>query len=196
MDWPRCVEASRSDKRGLDKPKPRPDRHKPSEGRKRIRLLLRPNNTHFRDRLDPFQNYPQSQWRVAQRLSFALKTPWSDGTSHLLLFPLDLLEKLAALVPPPRFHLRRYHGVLAPCARDRGRIVPPKPVEESTAADRVPSAPPGGHRLGWAALLARVFAADLKLQILNRKFPHNPCSSNRPVAADSRPIGNFAPGDG
>ena len=38
----------------------------------------------------------------SQRLCFALKTPWSDGTSHLLLSPLDLLEKLAALVPPPR----------------------------------------------------------------------------------------------
>ena len=50
---------------------------------------------------------------------------------------------LAALAPPPpRFHLLRYHGVLAPRARDRGRIVPAKPVEESTAADRASSAPP------------------------------------------------------
>ena len=97
----------------------------------------------------------------SERLTFALKTPWSDGTSHLLLSPMDLLEKLAALVPPPRFHLLRYHGVLAPRARDRGRIVPTKPVEESTAADRASSAPPCGHRLGWAALLARVFSVDL-----------------------------------
>ncbi len=97
----------------------------------------------------------------SQRLSFALKTPWSDGTSHLLLSPMELLEKLAALVPPPRFHLLRYHGVLAPRARDRGRIVPAKPGEESTAADRDSSAPPCAHRLGWAALLARVFSADL-----------------------------------
>ncbi len=41
----------------------------------------------------------------AQRLCFALKTPWSDGTRHLLLSPMELLEKLAALVPPPRLHL-------------------------------------------------------------------------------------------
>ena len=40
--------------------------------------------------------------------------------------PGPLLEKLAALVPPPRFHLLRYHGVLAPRARDR--IVPAQPV--------------------------------------------------------------------
>ena len=52
----------------------------------------------------------------ADHLSFALKTPWPDGSSHLLLSPMELLEKLAALVPPPRFHLLRYHGVLAPRA--------------------------------------------------------------------------------
>ena len=36
----------------------------------------------------------------AETLSFALKTPWSDGTAHLLS-PHQLLEKLAALVLPP-----------------------------------------------------------------------------------------------
>ena len=40
----------------------------------------------------------------------------------------ELLEKLAALVPPPRLNLVRYHGVLAPHAADRAQIVPgPKP---------------------------------------------------------------------
>jgi len=48
---------------------------------------------------------------LVSMLSFTLKTPWSDGTSHLLLSPMELLEKLAALIPPPRFHLLRYHGV-------------------------------------------------------------------------------------
>ena len=36
------------------------------------------------------------------QLTFRLKTPWSDGTTHLLLAPLALIEKLAALVPPRR----------------------------------------------------------------------------------------------
>ena len=97
---------------------------------------------------------------ASQRLCFALKTPWSDGTRHLLLSPMELLEKLAALVPPPRLHLLCYHGVLAPRARDRGRIVPTKPVAEP-AADGDTSAPSCTHRLGWAALLARVFSSDL-----------------------------------
>ena len=73
---------------------------------------------------------------------------------------MELLENLAALVPPPRLHLLRYHGVLAPRARDRGRIVPAKPVAEP-AADGDTSAPPCAHRLRWAALLARVFSSDL-----------------------------------
>ena len=68
---------------------------------------------------------------------------------------------LAALVPPPRFHLLRYHGVLAPRARARERIVPAKPVAEPAAADGDASAASCGHRLRWATLLARVFSSDL-----------------------------------
>ncbi len=97
----------------------------------------------------------------ADHLSFALKTPWSDGTRPLLLSPMELLEKRAALVPPPRFHLLRYHGVLAPRARARERIVPAKPVAEPSAADGDASAVSCGHRLRWATLLARVFSSDI-----------------------------------
>ncbi len=75
---------------------------------------------------------------------------------------MELLEKLAALVPPPRLHLLRYHGVLAPRAWERGRIVPTKPVAEpAAAATPASSAPSCAHRLRWAALLARVFSPDL-----------------------------------
>lgn len=38
--------------------------------------------------------------------------------------PRELVEKLAALVPPPRFHTARYHGMLGPCASARHRVVP------------------------------------------------------------------------
>ena len=31
----------------------------------------------------------------ADHLTFRLKTPWSDGTTHLVLSPLELIEKLA-----------------------------------------------------------------------------------------------------
>ena len=45
----------------------------------------------------------------AEQLAFKLKTPWSDGTTHLILSPMELLEKLAALVPPPRGSRKRHH---------------------------------------------------------------------------------------
>ena len=50
----------------------------------------------------------------------------SDGTTQLLLSPLELIEKLATLVPPPRLNLLRHHGLLAPNARHRSQVgVPP-----------------------------------------------------------------------
>jgi hypothetical protein len=58
------------------------------------------------------------------RLLYRLKHRWRDGTSHVVFEPRELVEKLAALVPPPRFHTARYHGILGPCASARHRIVP------------------------------------------------------------------------
>ncbi len=45
---------------------------------------------------------------------YTLKTPYRDGTTHVIFEPLDFLSRLAALVPRPRMHLIRYHGVFAP----------------------------------------------------------------------------------
>jgi hypothetical protein len=59
-----------------------------------------------------------------EHVAFDLKSVCSDGTYQILLSPQKLLEKLAALVPPPRLNLVRYHGVLAPNANDRAHIVP------------------------------------------------------------------------
>ena len=39
------------------------------------------------------------------RLWYRLKRRWRDGTRGLVFEPLELIERLAALVPPPRFHL-------------------------------------------------------------------------------------------
>jgi Putative transposase len=50
-------------------------------------------------------------------LVYTFTKPWSDGTTGITLSPLELLEKLAALVPLPRVHLVRYGGCLAPHRR-------------------------------------------------------------------------------
>src|SRR5262249_50533380 len=41
-------------------------------------------------------------------LLYPFTHPWSDGTTGIRLAPLELLEKLAALVPLPHVHLVRY----------------------------------------------------------------------------------------
>ena len=43
------------------------------------------------------------------------------------MMPVDFKERLAALVPRPRLHLVRFHGVLAPNAKLRALIVPRAP---------------------------------------------------------------------
>ena len=53
-----------------------------------------------------------------------VESPYRDGTTHILLEPLDFLARLASLVPPPRAHLTRYHGVFAPHAALRAAITP------------------------------------------------------------------------
>jgi hypothetical protein len=75
-----------------------------------------------------------------------------DGSTALLRDPLELIERLAALVPPPRRPLVAYHGLFAPRARWRSAIVPkPLPADARAVARRWP----------WAQLLRRVFAMEL-----------------------------------
>ena len=93
----------------------------------------------------------------AQTVSFALKTPWSDGTTHLLLSPEELIEKLAAVVPPPRLNLVRYHGVLAPNAADRKQIVPGPTEAERASGHEEESAERRRYRLSWCVCWAGYF---------------------------------------
>jgi hypothetical protein len=58
------------------------------------------------------------------QVRYSLKAPYRDGTTHIMLDPLDLMARLAALVPPPRMHLTRYHGVFAPHSKLRAAVTP------------------------------------------------------------------------
>jgi hypothetical protein len=40
-------------------------------------------------------------------------------TDAILLYPLDFISRLCALVPPPRFHMLLHHGVLSAHATAR-----------------------------------------------------------------------------
>jgi hypothetical protein len=45
-------------------------------------------------------------------LIYRFDKPQPNGRTQLRLTPLQLIERLAALIPPPRLHRHRYHGVL------------------------------------------------------------------------------------
>ena len=72
------------------------------------------------------------------RILYRLRHRWRDGTTHVVFEPLDLVARLAALVPPPRANTVRYHGILAPCAAWRDVVVRDRD-EVSSAALRSPS---------------------------------------------------------
>jgi len=133
-----------------------------------------------RDKLEKLCRYIARPAVAEERLSLRpsgdvvlkLKTQYSDGTSHLLFSGLEFVEKLAALVPPPRIHLTRFFGCLAPHAKIRSAIVPkkveaPEPListgneadEQKTTEEKTPKK---SRRMSWAELLARVFAIDMK----------------------------------
>jgi hypothetical protein len=157
-----------------------------------------------RERLERLVRYVARPAIATERLELAadgaviyrLRRPFSDGTRAVRFEPLTFLEKLAALVPPPRAHLVTYHGILAPAAGYRDAVVPrPTPPRGPL---RCPRAGPARHssreagatagtpppdedederrrRLSWAELLLRVFRIDVL------ECPH--CGSRRRLIA-------------
>jgi len=70
-----------------------------------------------------------------------------------------------ALVPRPRLHLIRFHGVLTPNAQVRALAVPQGPDDGAEAANPAEWEANCAHhrpvRLSWARLLKRVFEVDV-----------------------------------
>ncbi len=88
-----------------------------------------------------------------------LKSAYQDGTTHVVMSPLEFMQRLAALVPRPRLHLIRFHGVLAPHAKLRAAIVP-SPADNATGHAAEHSHAPA--RMSWARLLKRIFDIDIE----------------------------------
>ncbi|MFZ5786442.1 MAG: transposase [Acidobacteriota bacterium] len=70
-------------------------------------------------------------------VAYTMKAPWSDGTRAVSMDPLHLIARLCALVPPPRFHTVRYHGVLAAHAVFRPLVVPGGDHDAPVDLDRI-----------------------------------------------------------
>jgi len=149
-------------------------------------------DAHDRKRLEQLCRYitrpalsaERVQVNAAGQVELKLKTPWRDGTTHLVMTPLVFMQRLAALVPRPRLHLTRFgvrmtslrevsgpplreNGVLAPNAKLRPLVVPQgpevqeQPTEVAVADEReVETVQARPHRISWERLFKRVFSCD------------------------------------
>jgi len=125
-----------------------------------------------KDRLEKLCRYvtrpPIAEMRLHETreggIIYRFKKEWSDGTQAVHFTPQEFIEKLVALIPPPRIHLTRFHGVLGPNHRFRHQVVPAQPKLEEPKANREGDAKPSlrdPRRLSWSELLKRVFKIDL-----------------------------------
>jgi hypothetical protein len=125
-------------------------------------------NTHSRDRLRKLIEYiargPLSNKRLEivgeDKVKLQLKTPWSDGTTHLLLSYSEFIEKLVALIPPPRTHLVRWSGCFAPNSSYRKEITLQPTVKKGFLFQEEPDER-GFRNYRWAKMLAKVFGIDV-----------------------------------
>lgn len=122
-------------------------------------------------------SFAQSRLSLSRdgQVRYELKKPWPTpaGVTELRLDPVAFLRRLACLIPPPRAHMVRYHGVLAPNARARPLLPRPPPCpnmalalpaagdDASPASDPTQDAPQRLGSLRWAQMVQRVWQSDV-----------------------------------
>ena len=117
---------------------------------------------------------------------YRFRKTWRNGKRAVVMDPMTFLSRLAALIPPPRYHTLSYFGVLAPAASRRDQIVPghqddddaqdcrPGTVPTTAANSEQAKARKRPERLSWAELIRRVWLQDIL---------HCPCGGRRKVMA-------------
>ena len=95
-------------------------------------------------------------------LVYRFPKPSHTGQTYTQLTPLDFIEKIVALIPPPHRHRRHYHGVFAPNFPMRTKVA-------ANAKNRPEAFTPGMNEaadkvkkvsLNWAMLIARIYKTD------------------------------------
>jgi hypothetical protein len=126
---------------------------------------------HQRDKLERLCRYVSrpavSEKRLALtsngQVRYELKTPYRNGTTHVIFQPLDFISKLAALVPKPRVNLTRFHGVFAPNSKHRALVTPARRGKQGIGSIE-PHTPFERHSsMTWAQRLKRVFNIDIEV---------------------------------
>ncbi len=110
--------------------------------------------------------FAEDQLRATEdgRIALTLRRKAKSGQSVILLEPVRQLRRLAWLIPPARQHQVRFHGILAPAAKDRSRVVAKPPFKLQLAFPLENMHPErSSYRVPWAKLLARVY--DVAAQV-------------------------------
>jgi len=122
------------------------------------------------------------------RVRYELKTPWRNGTTDVEWHAVDFIAKRAALVPPPRAHLTRFHGIFAlnvalraaltPSGRGNRSASDAAPVDVS--ANDEPRSPEQKRRAKtWAQRLKRVLpSTSLPACTAAARYGSSPASRN------------------
>ena len=123
-----------------------------------------------RDKLERLCRYISRPAVSEKRLSltstgnirYQLKTPYNDGTTHVIFNPLDFIAKLASLVPKPKVNLTRFHGVFAPNSKHRILVTPARRGKGRRKAIGQDKTPERRTAMTWAQRLKRVFNIDVE----------------------------------
>jgi hypothetical protein len=123
-----------------------------------------------RERLEALCRYAArpavSESRLAElpdgRIGYARKRRWRDGTTAVGMTNAVLMERLCALVPPPRKHLVTYHGVLAPASGLRPKVVP---RQTAVGEEEAAGAAAGCRWLPLAAATVRAMVGSVRLRV-------------------------------
>jgi hypothetical protein len=97
---------------------------------------------------------------AAGQIRYELKTPYRNGTTHMLFEPLDFISKLASLIPAPRVNLTRFHGVFAPNSQHRAGIIN-RQIDHKLGVMAIQMESEKYRAMNWAKRLKRAFNIDM-----------------------------------
>jgi len=87
----------------------------------------------------------------AGQVVLALKMPYRDGTAaHIVMWPLEFMQRLVALVPRLKLNLICFYGVLVPNAKLHPKIIPGEKKGKSSLSDANDGAPHSAASVGRA----------------------------------------------
>ena len=95
-----------------------------------------------------------------KQITLRLKRSFSDGTTHLLFSYGEFLEKLMALIPPPRSHLVRWAGCFTPNSPLR-KVITLKPHVKKAFQFKDDAEENTLKNSSWSKMLARAFKIDV-----------------------------------